>query len=533
MRVPVWPSAPGEMRPWRCAMITLAMLVIAGAWLVADSADAARGAAPPKAKAPVAPASPAPKPLAQAAANEADEILPFDELTRERWTGDFSGMRRRRVIRVLVAYSKTFYFLDGAQQRGLTYEALKTFEDFLNRKLKTGDLKMNVRFIPVARDELLPGLVDGRGDIAAANLTITPERLEQVDFGAPFVTNVRELIVTGSGAPPLTRLEDLAGREVQVRASSSYAESLRRLSAEFERAGKRPIRIRLADENLEDEDILEMMSAGLVGITVVDEPKARFWATVFKRIQVRSDLAVRSGGSIAWAIRKGSPELRAVIDEFARKHRPGTALANVLLRRYLRDNKWVRNPTTQEGMRKFRATVRYFQQYADRYGFDYLMVTAQAYQESQLNQRLRSRAGAVGVMQVKPSTAAAPPIQIPNVHQIDGNVHAGVKYLRHIVDEYLDDPGIDSVNRGLLAFAAYNAGPARVAGLRRKAVAQGLDPNRWFGHVERVAAREIGRETVQYVSNIYKYYLAYRMVMERSAAKSDARAPLKPAETGR
>jgi membrane-bound lytic murein transglycosylase MltF len=173
-------------------------------------------------------------------------------------------------------------------------------------------------------------------------------------------------------------------------------------------------------------------------------------------------------------------------------------------------------------MRKYRATVEFFRKYAGQYGFDYLMVTAQAYQESRLDQRLRSRAGAVGVMQVKPSTAAGAPIGIRDVTRVDANVHAGVKYLRFILDRYLDDPAMDPVNRGLFAFAAYNAGPARVQGLRRQAAARGLDPNRWFGHVEHVAAREIGRETVQYVSNIYKYYLAYTMVTEREEARRQA-----------
>jgi membrane-bound lytic murein transglycosylase MltF len=126
-------------------------------------------------------------------------------------------------------------------------------------------------------------------------------------------------------------------------------------------------------------------------------------------------------------------------------------------------------------------------------------------------------------MQIKPSTAAGPPIGIRNVHHVENNIHAGVKYLRFIVDEYFKDEPMDAVNKGLFAFASYNAGPARVAGLRRKAEASGLDPNRWFGHVERVAAREIGRETVQYVGNVYKYYVAYRMVAEQSEERAEAR----------
>jgi membrane-bound lytic murein transglycosylase MltF len=452
----------------------------------------------------------------------ADEILPPEQFQEQRWTGDLAAMRERRVIRALVIHSKTFYFFDGAQPRGLTYEALKLFEDFVNKKFSTGVLRINVVPIPVARDALLSGLAEGRGDLAAANLTITEERRALVDFSDPVIRNVREVVVSGPAARPPARLEDLAGREVYVRRSSSYHGSLQALSDRLRRAGLRPLTIRPADENLEDEDILEMVNAGLVGLTVVDQHKVDFWATVFGKIRVHRDLAVAEGEAIGWAVRKESRALRSLINEFLATVPEGSAIRNILLRRYLRDNKWVRNPTTQEEMRKYRSTVGFFKKYAPQYGFDYLMVTAQAYQESRLDQSLRSRAGAVGVMQVKPSTAAGPPIGIRDVTRVDSNVHAGVKYLRHIVDRYLDDPDLDPVNRGLLAFAAYNAGPARVQELRRQAVARGLDPNRWFGHVEHVAAREIGRETVQYVSNIYKYYLAYTMIAEREAARRTA-----------
>jgi membrane-bound lytic murein transglycosylase MltF len=465
-------------------------------------------------------ASPA---TARGAPAEPGAVFPIEQLVAERWTGDLDEMRRRRVIRVLVTYSKTFYFLDGAQQRGLTYEQLKGFEEFLNARLGTGPLRIHVVFIPVARDELLPGLVAGRGDLAVANLTITPERRQLVDFGEPLMTDVREIVVSGPAAPRLSHPEDLAGREVYVRRSSSYHDSLRAVNARLQQLGRRPIAIRLADENLEDEDILEMMHAGLVGITVVDEHKAQFWATVFPRLRLHRELAVRTGGDVAWALRKGSPKLRALINAYVAEAGEGSATGNVLLRRYLHDNAWVRNPATQQELRKFRATVGFFRKYADRYGFDYLMVAAQAYQESRLEQKLRSRSGAVGVMQIKPSTAAAPPIHIRNVYNLENNIHAGVKYLRFIVDEYFKDEPMDAVNKGLFAFASYNAGPARIVGLRRKAEAAGLDPNRWFGHVERVAAREIGRENVQYVANVYKYYVAYRMVAEQSKDKAQAR----------
>jgi membrane-bound lytic murein transglycosylase MltF len=437
----------------------------------------------------------------------------------EPWRGDFGGMVERRVIRALVAHSKTFYFVDRGQQRGITYEGLTAFEKFVNTKLGKKTLKVNVIIIPVRRDQLIPALVEGRGDLAAANLTITPERLRSVDFSDPFLTEVKELVVAGPTAPALGNLDDLAGKEIHVRASSSYHESLQRLNESFKKAGKAPIKLTLADENLEDEDLLEMVNAGLIPMIVVDSHKAQFWAQIFDDLKVHPTIAVNTGGQIAWAFRKKSPQLKAVVNEFVRGHKKGTMLGNIVFNRYLRETKWVKNSLSDEETRQFRETVEFFKRYADRYGFDWLMVAAQAYQESGIDQSKRSPMGAIGVMQVLPSTAADPNVNIPKIEELENNIHAGVKYMRFIMDRYFKGAEMDDLNRNLFAFASYNAGPARISGLRRQAAREGLDPNVWFHNVEVVAAKEIGRETVQYVSNIYKYYVAYRLIVDRLQAK--------------
>jgi len=437
----------------------------------------------------------------------------------EQWRGDFGGMVERRIIRALVAHSKTFYFVDRGEQRGITYEGLTAFEKFVNTKLGKKTLKVNVIIIPVRRDQLIPALVEGRGDLAAANLTITPERLRSVDFSDPFLTEVKELVVSGPTAPALGNLDDLAGKEIHVRASSSYHESLRRLNESFKKAGKAPIKLRLADENLEDEDLLEMVNAGLIPMVVVDSHKAQFWAQIFDDLKIHPNIAVNTGGQIAWAFRKNSPQLKAVVNEFVRGHKKGTMLGNIVFNRYLRETKWVKNSLSDEEIRRFRETIEFFKRYADRYGFDWLMVGAQAYQESGIDQSKRSPKGAIGVMQVLPSTAADPNVNIPKIEELENNIHAGVKYMRFIMDRYFKGAEMNDLNRNLFAFASYNAGPARISGLRRQAAREGLDPNVWFHNVEVVAAKEIGRETVQYVSNIYKYYVAYRLIVDRLQAK--------------
>jgi len=453
------------------------------------------------------------------AAAETDSAPEKAMLENKPWTGDFEEMAAKRQIRVLVAYSKTFYFHDRGRQRGISHDLLKEFEKFVNKKLKTKTLKVNVVFIPVPRDELIPGLVKGLGDLAVANLTITPERLKQVDFSNPLLTGVKELLVTGPAAPPVTGVGDLAGQEVHVRKSSSYYESLLLLNERFKKSGKSPMQLIPAEETLEDEDLLEMVNAGLIPMIVMDSHKAQFWTQIFDKIKVHPGIAVRTGGGIAWAFRKNSPQLEAIVNEFVKGHKKGSLVGNMFFKRYLKSTKFVKNSLSPEELQKLQQMVDLFKRYAAQYDFDYLMMAAQAYQESRLIQSTKSHAGAVGVMQLLPSTAADRNVNIPEIEILENNIHAGTKYMRFIVNRYYKDEPMDGLNKMLFAFASYNAGPAKVNRLRKKAAAMGLDPHVWFHNVEVAAAQVIGRETVQYVSNIYKYYIAYRMAAEQRQRK--------------
>jgi membrane-bound lytic murein transglycosylase MltF len=452
----------------------------------------------------------------------APSIAQITRLASQRWTFDLDSLVERRVIRVLVSPNRMTYFVDGGRQRGAAYEAVHEFEQKLNRTLGTGTLQVECLFIPVPRDELLSRLAEGRGDLAVGLIQATPERARRVDFSTPVYTDVREVVVTGPGAPALRALEDLSGREVYVRASSGYAESLRRLDQQWRAQGKPGIVIRPADENLEDGDILELVNAGVVPITVVDADGAEVYASLLPALTVRKDLEVAAGGSYAWAMRKDTPKLREAVDGFVRTHRAGTAFGNIMIRRYWENNAWLKNPAAEGGMARYAAVVGAFRKYGAEFELDPILLLAQGYQESGLDQSRRSSAGAVGVMQIKPSTAAAPPIGIRGVDRLENNVHAAAKYLRFLIDRYYRDEQMTPLQQEIFAMASYNAGPARIAGLRREARAAGLDPNRWFENVEAIAAREIGRETVDYVSNIYKYYLAYSLLFERRTARERA-----------
>jgi membrane-bound lytic murein transglycosylase MltF len=460
--------------------------------------------------------------VAASAATAADLV----DITTQKWTGDLDGMKKRGLIRVLVPFNRMMYWVDGAEQRGTAVETARAFETYLNKGVSSAAKKVRVVFVPVPRDELISGIVAGKGDIAIGNLTITDERRRHVDFSLPFLTGVREIVVTGPGAPALESVDDLAGREVYVRASSSYYHSLRRLNARLAEERKPAVVLKLVDESLEDGDLLEMINAGLIPAVIVDDHKARFWHQVFTKIALHPDVAVNENGSIGWAFRKGSPKLEHAVDIFATTHKKGTLFGNMLYNRYLKDAAYVKNALSDSEIKKFNQTVALFKKYGEQYDFDYLMLTAQAYQESGLNNNRKSPVGAVGIMQIRPSTAADPNVNVKNINKIENNIHAGSKYLRFIADRYFSDAGINSVDRTLFSFAAYNAGPARVAALRKEAAQRGLNPDRWFQNVEIVAAQRIGRETVDYVANIKKYYVAYKLLEDRRADRERAKVSM-------
>ena len=469
------------------------------------------------------------EPFGQTGQREQLTIVP--DKANQPWTGDLKGMIERRQIRVLTAYSKTFYFQSKGTQRGATYETFRLFEEELNKKLakekrlKQKHLKMEVVFIPVARDELLSALAAGKGDIAAANLTITVERQKLVDFAAPVYPNISELVVSGPASSAVSSVDDLSGLVVFVRKSSSYYESLVALNQRLAGENKPGVIIKEAPEELEDEDLIEMVNAGLIPLIVVDKHKADFWKQVFPKIIVHDAIALRTGGNIAWAIRKGSPQLKAVLDDFVARHKVGTSIGNQLMTRYLKNVKYVKDAASEVERKKFLTLIQLFQKYGDKYDVDWLLIAAQGYQESRLNQAIRSPVGAIGVMQVMPGTGKD--LAVGDITKIEPNIHAGVKYMRWMIDNYYGKEPMTRLDKALFAFASYNAGAGRISQLRRAAAKRGLNPNVWFHNVEYVAAEKIGEETVTYVGNIYKYYIAYRLIMEAETKRKQAAEEMK------
>ncbi len=439
------------------------------------------------------------------------------------WFGDFEQMLERTMIRVLVPYSRTFYFHDKGQARGLTADLVRDFERYLNKKYAKQLHKrpVTVVIVPTTRERLLDDLVNGLGDIAAGNLTETPERLAQVDFFAPDDRQVSELILTGPSTLPIQSIDELSGATVHVRKSSSYFQSLTALNQRFHEQGKTAIQIVTVPDAIEDEDLMEMLNAGVINIMIADDWKAKVWAQVLPKITV-THLAIREAGHSGWAMRKQSPELKAEVMDF---YINNIQKLHVLQSRLITFNKQIKqiaDNTADKDWQRFERLQQLFEKYGDQYGFDPLMLAAQGYQESTLKQEKRGPTGAIGVMQVLPSTANS--LKVGDIKQLEPNIHAGTKYLDELMLRYFTDANFQGDDRTLFSFASYNAGPGTINRMRKEAVERGLDPNRWFNQVELVVADKVGWETTTYVRNIYKYYVAYKLQLEVAEHQRQARA---------
>ncbi len=450
-------------------------------------------------------------------------------LQNEPWTGDFDQMLERRIIRVLAPYSRTLYYVDKARERGITAELAREFESYVNKRYakQLGNRPLTVFLIPTTRERLLAGLAEGQGDIAAGNLTATEERLKLVDFAAPQDRKpVRELIVTGPASPALETLDDLSGKTVHVRKASSYYESVAALNDRFKKERKAPVKVVELPDALEDEDALEMLAAGLFELAVVDDWKALLWAQILPKIKVREDLVLRAEGHTGWAIRKGSPKLAGVLNDYYRGVLKNQRMIESRLAATEKQIKRISNNTAGAEWKRFEATVRLFEKYGTKYHFDPLMLTAQGYQESRLRQDARSHVGAIGVMQIMPDTGKD--LRVGDIYQLEPNIHGGAKYMDQLMTRYFPDANFSEQDRTLFAFASYNAGPGAISRLRRESAKRGLDPDKWFDNVEVVVARRIGLETTTYVRNIYKYYVAYKLALDAQEAARKAREHATP-----
>jgi membrane-bound lytic murein transglycosylase MltF len=436
--------------------------------------------------------------------------------------GDLDKMLERQKIRVLTTFSLGSYYIDQGRQQGTVYELSKALEKHIRKQFKDKKRKLKVVIIPVRRDQLIPYLIDGYGDVVIANMTITPQRQELVDFSRPMANKARELLVMGPASPIINSIDDLAGKEIAVREDSSFYETLQELNKKFVKEGKAEIKLLLVDPRLEREDILEMVSLGLLPMTVHDDHIVNFWAQIFTELIVRDDMPLKENRETAFVLRKDNPEFKSLLNIFVDRHKVGTLTGNVIINRYLNNTNWAIKAMAREPFRKLEELVYLFKKYGDQYDFDWLLLASFAFQESRFDNKAKSRAGAIGIMQILPTTAADKLVGIPDISSPETNIHAGTKYLSVLRDQYFSDEELEDFERYLFTMAGYNAGPNRIRRLRKETAERGLDPNKWFGNVEYVVASKVGREPVVYVGNIFKYYVAYKRVINELEERNKA-----------
>ena len=440
------------------------------------------------------------------------------------WKGDFDGMLERRHIRVLVPYSRTLYYNDRGRERGVTAELVRAFEQYLNKKYakQLGKRPITLYLVPTTRDELLQDVANGLGDIAAGNLTVTDARRQIVDFVAPTDTKPnREIVLSGPKSAPVASAEALSGKTVHVRLTSSYHDSLVALNQRLAADGKAPVKLVGVPDELEDEDLMEMLNAGLVEYIVVDDWKARMWVHALPKIVLNEGAVVREGGLAGWALRKDSPKLVAELEDFYANHLKKQGVYNYVRQQQSKRVKALKDSSASADAKRFQEMLVLFNKYGPQYGFDPLMLAAQGYQESQLNQQAKSHVGAIGVMQIMPATGTE--LKVGDIRITEANIHGGAKYMDQLMTRYFKEANFDPANRALFAFASYNAGPGRISQMRKEAAKRGLNPDKWFNNVEIVTAEKVGIETTTYVRNIFKYYTSYKLTVEAQQGQAKAR----------
>jgi len=440
------------------------------------------------------------------------------------WTDDFEELLNRRVIRMLVPYGRTLFFQDRGTVYGATVHAAQLLETWINRTFETGRRPLVVALIPTSRERLLDDLLSGRGDIAAGDISVTPDRAKRVAFTVPLRRDVKEIVVTRADAAPIADAGALSDMAVAVQDGTSFQQSLVALNQHLEEARKLPVRVLTVPATLESEDMMEMVAAGLLPAMVADDWIAELWTTLVPGLRLQSTAVLREGADIAWAVRPGNPKLLATLNDAIGKLGGDTQKIARGTAAYMHKLKQIHGATAGADVQRFQTLRALFTRYGDSYDFDDLLLQAQSYQESRLQQDARSHVGAVGLMQLMPATGAS--MKVGDIHQAEPNVHAGAKYMRQLVDRYFPDAKFDRQNRTLFAFAAYNAGPGAIARMRKLAVEEKLDADRWFDNVERVTAARIGQEPVRYVRNIYKYYVAYTLLEQQEKATEQARKAL-------
>lgn len=418
---------------------------------------------------------------------------------------DLEGMRKRRVLRVLTRNNSYSYFLHRGRRFGFEYELVKHLADSLG-------LRLAMIVVPT-RGDLIPWLLEGKGDLIAAGLTITEKRQKSIAFSHPYFM-VQKKIVAPAGGREFESVEDMAGKTFHVRRSSSYYGMLSGLRAEGV-----DLSIGLVPEDVETGEIIDRVARGEYAYTLAASNIVDMELTYRDDIMVAWTFSEEK--ALGWGMRPDNPKLKEAVDGFVKEEYRGLAY-NTIRKRYFEENKRMRGIRNDAYRTDLTGSISIYddlmKKYADQYRLDWRLIAAQAYEESRFDPEAVSWAGAMGLLQVMPRTAREMGIDITTE---EGSIHCGVKYLRHLIDRF--PASIPLGERIYFGLAAYNIGWGHVYDARRLARMSGLDRDKWFGSVEKAMFQlrkpEVagntrhgwcrGGQAVAYVRSIQARYESY------------------------
>ena len=435
-------------------------------------------------------------------------------LTSHLQKQEFDGLERiikDRYIRILTTRNSFDFYIYQGKNKGIQYEMTKEFIKYLNNKYAKNKSLPKIQFemIPVENDQLIPMLVAGKGDIIAAGLSVTQERVKEVQFSKPYKF-VDEVIITRKSIGDIP----FSTKTFFVRESSSYWEALSKYNRSVE--VRENVNLLPASEDLHTENIIELISLGKFDYTLVDSYIADMALKTYKDLHIHKSRAFGRNVPVAWSVRKNNRLLLKELNTFMDKVKEGSLLGNIFSNKYFSDM----NKIASHEFNLKTSTLSKFdiqlKKYSTMYNLDWKLMAALCYQESRFNPNIVNKWGAIGLFQIKQATVNESYIKIPKItgaKYVENNIHAGIKYFNWIKSRYFD-PNLEmtEATRLRMSLAAYNAGPATVLKAMKLAKKMKLNPNVWFRQVELAMLKMKKVEPVNYVSEINKRYISYHLL---------------------
>lgn len=421
---------------------------------------------------------------------------------------DLSLIKERGILRIITTANPSHYYLHKGKLRGFEYELLS---QFASKHL----LRVDV-VLANSPEEMLQLLKEGKGDVIAASL---PSSLintgETIQFTSPY--HYASPVIVGRNSEELiVDIRDLEGRRITLAEDSPYWDYMLQLKQQgmgFE--------LVKADATVNMEGTLLMVALGMYDLSVVGNHQLS--QTYTKNVGLGAKLILSEPLAHRWAVRSRDQQLTNALNLFI-ENEYRSATYNVLHAKYFEQRKIEssnRRVTQVDSISPYDDVTK---SYSEEYGFDWRLITALMFQESQFNPTAYSYAGAEGLMQLIPATAEL--MGVSDTSNAESSINAGIRYLNYLRGKFEEDLLLE--DRIWFTLASYNAGYGRVKRARALAEKMGLDKDQWFDNVE-LAMLELAKpfmkdgeqvrycrcgQTVVYVREIRTRYFNYIRLVE-------------------